>query len=182
MSNSLVKIIDSSLLPAVLLVFAKFFGVYFAAKLFGVDLGIAEDSNLFNLTPLVPHEQLQLISSYSDLIMFILIASGFLVVLIRAVYLHDSHINIKTIRQLTDLNLLDLIRSSYELYHNAVTWFLFNWIAVALILINYLLGKTYAWIFYAAFLFTIALTLALFRDILKELELTKKRLLKNSTL
>ena len=167
------------MLPAIILIMGKVLGVYLIIFIFGIDFGFASSSDvIFSLTPVVAGEYLQLVSSYSDLIMFILVASGFTYVLSSALYFHDSHIKVSTINMLAKYNLLFLIRSSYQLYHSGIIWLAFTWICDLVVLINVSLGKTYSWILFVTTIFTLALTVILFRDLFKELELQKSKILK----
>lgn len=178
MSSSLIKLIEYSLLPAVLMIIGKIAGVYITAFLFNIDLGVMTSTEAYiGLQPAVPAEFVTLVSSYSDLIMFMFVGIGFSFNLISAVYFHDTHIETKTINALAKFNLLFLINSSFQLYHSGIIWFVFTWMADLIIFLNAVAGKTYAWIFIVATLFSLALTVALFRDLSQELDLTRQKLL-----
>ncbi|MFQ5493396.1 MAG: hypothetical protein ACE5DX_04525 [Candidatus Dojkabacteria bacterium] len=178
MSNSLIKLIDYSLLPAALLLLGKIAGIYLVAAVFGITIGVQHfPEAIFSLHPVVPFEDLQTLSSYSDLIMFAIIAAGFSFVLVNAVFFHDSHIKVSTVNSLAKYNLLFLISSSFQLYHSGVIWFMFTWLANVAVLINMLAGKTYSWVVVLTTLFAIGLSVILFRDLSAELRLTRDKLL-----
>ncbi|MCA9383040.1 hypothetical protein KC909_01620 [Candidatus Dojkabacteria bacterium] len=180
MSNSLVKLIDNSLLPAILIIFGKFLGIYLANFIFGAEIGITSNSTgVFSFQTVTTQEDLVLVSTFSDLFMFSLVALGFIINLVNAVFFHNSHINVNLVAKLAHLNLLSIVKSSYELYHSGVTWFIFTWVASFLVLFNVALGKTTGWTGIVVVLFSIALSVALFRDLLKEIELSKKKLMQN---
>lgn len=180
MSNSLVKLIDNSLLPAVLIIFGKFFGIYLFAGLLGVDIGVQEATQtLFSFRTVVGVEDIMAISTYSDMFMFALISIGFAIVVVRSVYMHDSHISVSTITKLAKLDMTSLIKTSYELYHTGVVWFVFTWMGNVLILVNALLGKTQATLLIATVAFSLVLSLVLFRDVIKEIELSKQKVFDN---
>lgn len=179
MANSLIKLIEYSLVPAVLMILGKLFGVYITAALFSVDVVIKTGTgNFFDFSPVVGVADLQLVASYSDLIMFIFVAIGFSINLVMAVYTHDTHINTKTINLLAKFNLLSLISSSFQLYHSGIIWFLFTWLSIIVILINILIGNTQIWVLIISGFFATGLSVVLFKDLIKEVELTKQKLLK----
>ncbi len=64
--------------------------------------------------------------------MFITPAAGTLMVLIKAHFLHTTHIQPKLQARLTRLNLVNLISPSYDIYHQAVIWLIFLWLTVFL--------------------------------------------------
>jgi hypothetical protein len=179
MSNSLVKLVDYALLPAIILLLGKIAGVYLTVIIFDINIGfIQQPSSLLSLTPVVSNEFVQLVSSYSDLFMFVLIGVGFSYVLASALYFHDTHIKTSTINVLAKYNLLSLIKSSYHLYHAGIIWLAFTWIADLVVLVDVLLNKTYAWIFIITTLFTLSLSVILFRDLFRELDLQKRKYLR----
>lgn len=181
MSNSLIKLLDYSLLPAAIMLLGKVVGVFITALLFNIQVGLQSYPQLlFSAIPVVDYSQLQQLSTYSDLFMYVLVASGFTIVLVGALFMHDSHIEVQTINLLAKYDLLFLIRSSFELYHSGVIWFAFTWLANIVILINVLAGKTLVMILIITVGFTIGLSILLFRDLFAELELTRKKLLEGS--
>ncbi|MBW7953446.1 MAG: hypothetical protein QY330_01255 [Candidatus Dojkabacteria bacterium] len=178
MTPTLVKLIDYSLLPFALLVFGKVVGLYLTASVFGIELGlISVPEALLTFRTVADQADLQVLSSYSDLFMFVLVATGFSYVLIAALKFHDTHIDIKTVNILARYNLLMLIKTSYELYHSAAVWVIFIWIATLVVFINFLAGTTYGFILIGCFLFSLLTSVAMLRDLFLEIELSRKRLL-----
>lgn len=171
MSKSLIKLIDYSLLPAVILVAGKAFGVLFAARIFDIEITIREYSNsIVNLSPAVSAEDLNTITAYSDLIMYCFIAAYFSFVIVKAVFLHDTHAKPELVARLANQNLLKLIQNSYEIYHMATIALAFLWIANILILVNSFSGVTMEWIAVFSTLSSIGLTTALLQDVHREIQ------------
>ena len=171
MSKSLVKLVDYSLLPAAIMIIAKFIGIIVTIRLFNLPWSIKEyTNNIFSFSTTVSPNDISTVTSYSDLIMFAAIAIFFTITIVRAVYLHSSHVKPTLVTKLADKNLLNLIQSSYEIYHSSAVWLLFSWITSVLIIINALSGKTYAWIAITAGFASILLTLILLQDVYREIE------------
>jgi hypothetical protein len=175
MRKTLLKLIEYSILPAILLFVGKLLGLYIIASLFGVPIDWqAEDKSLLFFSTSVAKENLMLVSTYSDLFMFTQMSLGMSFILIQAIYLHDSHISNLTISQLAKLNLLSLIRSSFELYHSGVIWLGFLWLGCILVAINYFQGISQLWVLLISLLFSISFSIIFFRDLFSEIELSKQ--------
>ncbi len=175
MSRSLIKIVDSSLLPAALMILSKFLGLIIVAKLTNLPWSIKEySSNLFSIGNALDIEQVRVLTSYSDMIMFITVALGLSMVIIRAIYLHNTHVKPTLVTRLADKNLLSLITTSYEVYHFAFAWLTFTVLANIIILINAIQGTSYIWVAVIATIFTSGLVVILLQDIYREMENIKK--------
>ncbi|MEI7579068.1 MAG: hypothetical protein WCJ58_03435 [bacterium] len=178
MSRSLITVIDKSLIPAIIMVLSKFLGIILIGSLLQLPVHfLVLSPQLFNLSTITSSTGVVTLSTYSDMIMFTVIALGFLVVNIKAWYFHNSHLSIATIARLADLNLLHIIQSSFEIYHTGIVWFIFNWLSICVILFNVLSGKTEIWLLLVALFFSICLTIILFKDLINEVDLAKKKLL-----
>ena len=178
MQKSLITILENSLFPSALTIFAKFIGIAIAIAIFNLPYNVSEyTSSILNGSLTVTQEHSVIISTYSDLIMFLVIGLGFSIQLARAIFFHDSHLSPKFITKLADLNLLNLIRDTYDIYHKASVWLAFLWVAVIIIIINFALGTTLLWVTIVAVLGTVALTMGLVQDAYQELVniLTKPR-------
>lgn len=174
MKRSLLKLIEYSILPAIILVLAKLGGIYLAAALFNVTVDLTASTNaLMFFQSAVDSQQLIVVSSYSDLFMFLGVALGMTVILVQALYLHDSHISPKMVNELAKKDLLSLIRSSFELYHSGVIWLAFLWMATILILINALRGMTDIWALLVSTVFSISYSIIFLKDLFTEIELNK---------
>lgn len=176
MSKSLVKIVDASLFPAALMVAGKFVGLYLTIKAFGFDWGVdSKPSVFFSSRPIFMEEDLLVASSYSDLFLIFVMIFGFSFHIIRAIFLHKSHIHPKLLTRLAMHGLLGLVKDSFEIYHRASVWLLFLWLVNVLVLINVLLGKTYTWVLAVGLAATIFLTIVLLRDVAYEIKIAKEK-------
>lgn len=177
MSHTVVKLIDIALIPAALMVFGKFMGLLLIARIFDVPVVINElPASIFTIRPGVLPEHLSVISTYSDLIMYIVIALGFSFILVQATQFHETHVKPSLLIRLSNYNLIGLVRSSIDLYHQAVIWLIALWITTGLVLINTLLMKTEAWVFVSCLIASAILTAVLLQDVYKEIELARKNL------
>lgn len=169
MSNSLVKVIDSALFPASLAILSKLFGVLLILNILSVPWSIGIESGVFfSLSSTLPKEYLIESVSYSDLIMFIVMALGFSFYLLKAVFLHNTHVKPSLVIKLAGKNMLGLIQNSYQIYNKAFVWLIFLVLVNILILINTITGLTHFWIFSICTITTIVLSCVLIQDVYKE--------------
>lgn len=174
MSNSLIKLIELSLLPAAVLILGKFLGIYLTASLFGLELGFRQTDSVFtSLQPVTSVAGVATLSTYSDLFMFVFVSVGFLITLVFALYFHDTHFEANTFAKLVKINLVSLLRSSYQVYHAGVVWLIFTWLCNLVILFNVIAGSTEGWILAVTVVSSLILTAMLYRDFEKEIELAK---------
>ena len=177
MSKSLIKLIDSSLLPAAFMILGKVLGVYLVAKFFNLEWALQNStSTFFSLRPVFAEKDLVMVSSYSDLIMFLFVLLGLSFTIFRAIYLHSSHVDPRLVAKLATNNLLDLIKDSFDVYHEAAIWLVFAWASVATIFLNVLLEKTYVWVGLVGLISVLGFSLILLRDVGKEVEVSRKKI------
>jgi hypothetical protein len=170
MQKSLISILENSLFPSALVIFGKFIGIAFAISYFKLPYTVSNyTSSVLNGSLSMSAEHAEIISTYSDIIMFVLVAVGFSFHLARAIFFHDTHLSPKFITQLADLNLLNLIKDTYEIYHKAAVWLGFLWVAVSVVVLNVLLGTTMFWVGIVAVIATVALSIGLIQDAYQEL-------------
>jgi hypothetical protein len=179
MNNSLVKLVDATLLPAAILVVGKVLGLAITIAIFQLPWDLIQTADGFGLssvTPAVKLEHLVTVSTYSDLFMFLVIAAGFSTILFRATFLNQQRIKPHLLIKLSNANLLGLLKSSYDIYHYASIWLIFVWVASFTIAINTLMGKTALWLLITVVISAITFTTILLQDVYKEIAISRKSL------
>lgn len=176
MSKSIITLLDKALLPAAVMIFGKFIGVAITLRLFNLPWSVGQVANsVFSNGNIIRADDLKTVISFSDLIMYLTVALGMVVILIRAIYLHNSHVKPSLVARLANYNLLSIIRDSYDVYHSAAVWLIFTWVANTVLIINALSGQTYSWVAAVATLISIVSTVVLFQDVYKEIENIKRK-------
>lgn len=171
MSKSLLKLLDNSIFPACIMVLGKLVGVLLTIWIFNIPFTLRDYfNNFYSLRFVVSEENLRTVTSYSDLIMYIFVAIFFSFNIVRAIYLHNSHVKPTLITRLANSNLLKLIQSSYEIYHSATIWLIFMWVSNILVLVNVFAGNTFSWIG-----ILVTLTSILLSDVYREIENIKRK-------
>jgi len=175
MSKTLINLIDISLVPAALLVVGKLIGLLATIQIFQLPWTIQEvPGSFFSVSPAFLAEDIIVASSYSDLIMYLLIALGFSFVLIQATHFHDTHIKPRMLVRLVNNNLMGLVRSSFDIYHSAAIWTIFLWMTQILIWVDVAVGKTYLWVGLTTLAANVVLTAILLQDVYREIEISRK--------
>lgn len=177
MSRSLIQFVDAALLPAALMVLGKVIGLILTVQIFNIPISIVEAGNsLFSVRPEVLPQDLQVVNTYSDMVMYLLVAAGFSFVLLQATRFHDTHIKPAILVKLSNYNLMSLVKSSFDVYHYAAIWLLGLWLTSGLIVLNAAFGKTEAWVSLVTIVCSVVFTSMLLQDVYKEIELARKNL------
>jgi len=175
-SKSLSTLIDEAILPALLLILAKFGGVVIVTLIIGSSWQLKFSSALpFLPSVSYPNYQSYLVSnSYSNLLMYLVLVLGCSFVLVKAHFFHSSHISPTLHARLANLRLSSLVSDTFSLYHQGTIWLLFLWLATVLILIQAFLELSYAWIAIVSFLITLNFSWFFLVDIEQEIEIWRK--------
>ncbi|MBI4037702.1 hypothetical protein HY382_01490 [Candidatus Curtissbacteria bacterium] len=174
--KTVIKLIDEAIIPAILLISAKIFGLIGASLIFGLPFSI-HGRKILAILPSVQFANFQdyiVAENYSNLAMFIAAAAGTMYILVKAHFFHESHIHPKLQAKLAKLNLESLITPSYHLYHQAAIWLTFLWLTVAFMFISSILKITYPQITIIAFIVAANFSWVFAIDVEKEIELSRE--------
>lgn len=174
-SSSITKLIDQAIIPAVALIVGKMTGLLAASALYDLSYRI-EAGGFLNILPVIRFQDQQsylVAESYSNLAMFIAAAAGTLLVIIRAHYFHQSHINPQVHAKLISLNMEKLTAPSYHLYHQALVWLTYLWLTVAFLAIYASMKVIFPQIAIIAFIVAANLSWVFALDIEKEVEISR---------
>ncbi|MEK7581433.1 MAG: hypothetical protein AAB512_04060 [Patescibacteria group bacterium] len=174
-AKSLAKLIDEAIIPAVILIIAKMAGLLVSAYFFNFKYEVVF-GGAFNVLPKVVFANLPnyvIAENYSNLAMFLTAAAGTLIVLMRAHFLHETHVTPQTQQKLASLNLENLILSSFHLYHIATIWLIFLWLSTGFLIASTISGVTYPQITVIALIVAANFTWIFAMDVQKEMEITR---------
>lgn len=177
MSSSLIKLIDSAILPAAFLVLGKVLGLYLTIQFFNLEWQVNfVNGSLISVYPVVFEKDLLTASTYSDFIMLFVMIIGLIWITIRANFFHNSHVDPRLVARLAGMNMLELIKDSFKIYHSAAMWVTFTCAAELMIIVNTIMGKTQLWVPIIGLLAIIVTLVVLLKDVENELEREKKNL------
>ncbi|MBI2326901.1 hypothetical protein HYU92_01135 [Candidatus Curtissbacteria bacterium] len=173
--KSLLKLIDEAIMPAAALIIGKMLGLLLASLYFQLPFTV-QAGHFLKILPAVEFANLKdyiLAESYSNMGMFIAASLGTLLVIIQAHYFHESHIHPTLHAKLVALNLENLVAPSYHLYHQAAIWLIFLWLTVGFLIISTVLGITYPYLAFIAFIVAANFSWVFAIDIEREIELSR---------
>lgn len=176
-SKNVVKLIDESIIPAVGLIVAKMLGLFLATYLYKLEITV-ENGAIFKVLPAIHFSDVQgyiLAENFSNLAMLIFASLGTMLIIVRAHYLHQSHIRPKLHATLVRFNLESLIAPSYHLYHQAAIWLSYLWLVVAFSVVSSVFGATFLQISAIGFIIAANFSWIFALDIEKEIEINKIR-------
>jgi hypothetical protein len=173
MVKSLLYSLKLSVIPIVALIGGKLTGLWLAGSLLGVKIGWDFTTPASFLNPAVAASDSKNVLSFANLVMFALLAIGMSIVLIQSSYFHDSHLDVSIVSKLADMNLLNLVRSTYELYHWGFIWVVYLFIASLVILVDVTLNRTEVWVVVISFAFSLFSILILIKDAYNEVQIAK---------
>lgn len=174
-AKSLIKLIDEAIIPAIALIVGKMLGLFLTISIFDLPFTLRSGS-IAKILPSVQFTNLTdyiLAENYSNLLMLASVVLGTIFVLIRAHYLHESHIHPALHAKLVSLNLESLVAPSYHLYHQAAIWLTFLWLTVAFLAISTAFKITYVQISALAFIIAANFSWVFVLDIEKEVEIAR---------
>jgi hypothetical protein len=174
LSRSLLKLIDEAIVPGLLV---------FAAKLLGLIvvnawLNLSWDPSGGSLLPLFSYrspEAFALANGWSNILVLVVILTGLLLVLIRAHVFHNSHISPKVAVSLVRRQLTSLAATSWEVYHQAVVWLCYLWLALILFSLQAVYGVSPWWLDICGTIAALLLSWLLIVDVERELEIERGR-------
>ena len=174
-SKTLIKLIDYSIFPAVLLVASKIIGVVFLLSYFNIDYSVDSYQIVLSNIP-----NFVAINTYSSLFVYLSVVAGLAWVTIKAHLFHDTHISPVLSSRLFSMNMEEVIHNSEVVYAQSFVWLSFAWLTTIMFAVHYFFGLSEAWLFYlAAGLSTLA-TALLAIDIEREIRNDNNSINKNN--
>jgi hypothetical protein len=163
-SKTLIKLIDYSIFPAVLLVGAKIISVVFLLKYFELDYTINSYQIILTNT-----SDFIAINTYSSLFVFIAVLAGLIWVTIKAHLFHDTHINPVLSSRLFNMRMEEIIHDNEVIFSQSFIWLAFSWLSTIMFGVHYLFSLSEGWLFYLALGVSVVCTALLAMDIEREI-------------
>ncbi|MCA9308403.1 MAG: hypothetical protein R3B92_02165 [Patescibacteria group bacterium] len=163
-SKILIKLVDQAIVPAIVLLASRVLSLVFISSYYRVPYTFdARGVSFASGTDFV------LVNSYSVLFMIVVIAVGILFMLLKAYFLHDTHIAPHVTAKMYSLRLSAFIQSSFDLYSQGAIWLSYLYLMVFVSGILAFFGFIYAWIFIVAIVLGVISSVFLVIDVEREL-------------
>lgn len=174
MSKILFKVLDKAIFPAATLVVSKVFGLYLATQIYHFEWFVKSSSttgSVFSVRFVFESPQAaNLVNTFSNVFMYLVLFGACVLVLLRAYYLHSTHQSPRVIARLAKANLLNLISDTQEILADAFVWYTALWIATAVCILSVVNNNAELWIAPVAFIFSLYLSTSLVTDMDKEVD------------
>lgn len=165
-SKILIKLIDQSIVPAILLIAARVISVVLVANYFGIKFDLGSGGFAYNTT-----KDYVIVNSFSTFVMIVALAVGLSYILLKSLIFHETHISPKLTASLMSLKLSSFIQTSYDLYSQGSIWLSYLYLMVLSSGILCLFGMIYTWVFWIALVLAVITTILLIFDIENEMDL-----------
>ncbi|HET7713159.1 MAG TPA: hypothetical protein VFK94_01430 [Patescibacteria group bacterium] len=170
LARTLQKLLDESIVPAVIVIAGKIIGLFLANTINSLSYSLQAGGGILPWSVVYSTStEAQTANTFSNFIMYLVVLVGFLIVLFRAHFLHASHIPPRLAGRLAKMKLENFVQTTFEIYHQALVWLSFLWITTILVFI-YTLGGGSIMLMLTSFLLSFAATYLYTKDIEVELE------------
>lgn len=168
-SKILLKLIDETIVPAILIIASKIIGL--ALVVWAKNLPWDFRGFVIPAFSFYSSTDYLVANSWSNLFMFATITAFLILTLTRAHIFHDTHISPFLTLKLLTLNLTGFLTTSFDIFHRAIVWLSYSWLTTLLILIQAYLGLCYFWIALLCLGFCVLFTWFFILDIEREVKL-----------
>lgn len=167
-SKILTKLIDESIVPAVLLLATRIVSVVLISRNFGIDLQISGNGFTFTKT-----DDYLMVNSYSALAMVIVLSVGLFYNLLKSYMFHESHITPSLTTRLFAVRLASFIQSSFDLYSQGSVWLSYSYLLTLVTGLMATFGLLYTWVFLVSLVLTLLSSVLLVVDVENEIDTSK---------
>jgi hypothetical protein len=167
-SKILIKLIDQSITPAILLISTRVISIILISQSNGIGFGFdAYGFSFYNLSDYIK------INSYSSFSMIAVLTVGLIYILVKAYVFHDSHITPKSTANVYAFRLHGLIQSSYDLYTQGSIWISYLFFMALSVCLMAFFGIIYSWVALISIALCALMAVLLILDVENELKVTK---------
>jgi hypothetical protein len=168
-SKILIKLIDESIVPAILLLATRLVSVVAVARMNNIPFSITGAGFTFT-----SGEDYLFVNSYSTFYMVVVVTVGLLFVLSKSLFLHESHISPGLTAKLQNYKMRSLIQNSYDLYTQGSIWMSYCYLLLIITGFMFYFKLLFPWVFYVSLILSLISTVLLIVDIEEELHILKK--------
>ena len=168
-SKILIRLIDQSITPAILLIASRIVSIILISKYRGIPFNF--DFTGFTFGSVADYIYL---NSYSTLAMICALVIGLSYILVKAYVFHDTHITPRATTNVFAFRMANLIQSSYDLYTQGSIWISFLFFMCLTSGFMAFLGLMYFGIFYVSLGILLIMLVLFILDIENEIKVSSK--------
>jgi len=167
-SRRLIKLIDEAIFPALVLFMSRLISVILIARNLNADFEILTSGIVF-----ADKNDYIEVNSYSILAMSGIVIIGLIIIVIKSLIFHDSHIKPSLTAKLFSLRADSLIQNSFHIYSKGAVWLSYLYLMLTVSAFMAFFNILYTWVFFLILTFTIVITVLFISDIDHEIKITK---------
>lgn len=167
-SKILIKLIDQSITPAILLISTRIISVVLLSKSKGIPFNLDHTGFTFS-----SYNDYYFLNSYSTLVMLVVLTLGLSYILIKAWIFHDTHITPRVTANVFSVKLSGLIQSSFDVYTQGSIWLSYLFFLTLASAFMAYVGIIYVWVAYTSSALFLIMLIAFILDIENEVKQPK---------
>lgn len=168
-SKILIKLIDHSIIPAILLLATRVASIILIGKYFGINVLLTTTGFKY-----ATRGDYLMVNSYSTLAMIVVLALGLFYVLVKSLVFHDTHVTPRLTARLFSLRLSSFIQTSFDVYSQGAVWLSYLYLLMFVCGVMALFGLIFPWVFFVSVGLALVATVLLVLDIEGELQLSRE--------
>ena len=168
-SKILIKLIDESIVPALLLLATRLISVVGVARYNNIPFEVGAGGFVFK-----SQTDYVTVNSYSTFYMIVVVTVGLLFILSKSIFFHDTHIKPHIAARLFSFKLHPLIQSSYSLYTQGSIWLSYSYLLMIVSGLMSLFSLIHNWVFIVSLVLSVIATILFILDVEEELQIAKK--------
>lgn len=169
MSAFILKLLDESVVPVVLIFSSKIISLILTARYLGVSFSIENNRIYFDR-----FSGLVLANNFSNFVVLVIAVLGASLVLIRLYYFHASHIHPSFLAKLLGSDLEFAVSTSFDLFHQAAVWLSLGLVLVISFMVQALFGWTSPLVFILGLFSFLLLAVLAVLDLEREVNIETK--------
>lgn len=169
MSAFILKLLDESVVPVVLIFSSKIISLIVTARYLGVSYSIQDNKLYFDR-----FSDLVLANNVSNLFVLFLLVLGTVLVLVRLYHFHASHIHPVFLTKLLESDLEFAVSTSFNLFHQVAVWLSLGLALLVSFLVQTLFSWTSPWIFILGLFSLLLLAVLAVLDLEREVKIETK--------
>jgi hypothetical protein len=148
MSKLIKRALKNSIIPAILMIAGKVFGIFFVSAIYTLSFEIGNDLNGFFSTQIYFEDSSTtlFVNSFSDLSMVIFLALPTIYFIAKTAIFQTTIDNPKTIVKVARFNILQWITRDDTTFLKIFIWNAFLWVGCSIAVVNALQNSTYSWV------------------------------------
>ena len=167
-SKILLKLIDQSIIPAVLVVITRLVSLVLISDYYNIEYTLQKNGFILDFS-----KDYLLLNSYSILSIIAICTLGITFTIISSNVFHHEYIKPSVTATLFSIRMSYLIKNSFEIYTKAAVWISYLWLLTFTTGVMLFHGSIFSFVFYISTTVTVVMSVILIIDVEKKTNVSK---------